>query len=274
MSDTLRLKSEIISLEAESGDVAMQQALTRLPGLFDEAVTVFGKYIGNPLKALFEKRDFSWTVAKLQNRNYSELRSQEIFVPAGLQSDLLTYVADLEKAAAYADRVKKDVLDPFNVWLGEKIASPDQMKSITARIAIKDFKPTDLKKITTELTNNFASAGKQESVKPYGLVVRNNGEWNRIAEHSDTINRFFTEEKHKLILKTKDELQDRLDILIHRLQENPEEFKMSPAALTALSTATYDTASALEFYALVRYKVQELNVALRDTEARMKDWLK
>lgn len=273
MLDQLKLASEEISLEAISGGASVAQALSRLPLYLDNAKQFYVKNIGEPVKTLFAKKDLVWFAQKVQPVSYVDLREVEVFVPAGLKTDLLSYSDVLLEAASYTNTFRLEVLDPFTKWLAGKLAEPSSLNSLRPALEIEGFEKRDLDKITKKLTACFDEKAAN-GVAPYGKAVKRNADWTKIVANAVELQARFLKDDHMLVLQQMNKTTDLLDTLLNRIQQEPETYQVSGPVVSSIAKVAYAVAKEIEFYGIVRFRTEEFSHALNETQSKLQEVIK
>jgi hypothetical protein len=271
MLDQLRYKRDVITLESNSGAAALESAVNRLPDFFSTVRSAYAEYLAKPLTSLLVKRDIKWISDKVVKKPYTDLRSLECFTPPGLKVDYLTYGHALNDGAKAMNKLKGDVLMPFNAWLGVKLGNPQSLTSLTTNLGIKDYEPHNTDKLEKAIQACFHTTGRHEVTASYGDVVKRNADWAELGKVCDQLETTFNDTTHQEILDLVNRTTAQMDRLMQRMAEEPENYKISPATLQALATVSYDIGRELEFYGLLRQRISEFSKAVRDTTIKLED---
>lgn len=272
MLEQLQRDSAVISLEAQSGQLS--EAVGRLPDFFSGLKTAFTKYLAQPLSSFFSRHDITWFSREVQKVQYVGLREVEVFTPAGLKVDFLTYAQVLTGATKSALTLKQDVLIPFTKWLGAKLGSPTSLNALTGNLAIAGYHPHDTEKLQKQISDCFVSSGKLEVVAPYAAAIKRNGDWAPLSKDVAELLSAFSDAHHKEIVGLVNEATGLMDTLLRRIQEEPDVYKLSPATLQALATIAYQIGCEIEFYGLLRHRVDEFGKALDDSINKLETFVK
>lgn len=271
MLDQLQHKRDVITLESNSGAVALESAINRLPDFFGTVKLAFNKYLGAmpSITALFSSRTVKDIAQKVSNKQYTALRSLEVYTPPGLKTDYLSYAEVLEASVKKMLTLKQEILQPFASWLGAKLGNPASLASITTNLNITGYSSHNTEKLSKDLTACFHNSGRLEVLSTYGAVIKRNGDWATIGKISEALNTAFSDVHHKEIVALVNQCTNMMDQLMLRMEEEPQTYKMSPAAIQALAAVSYDIGRELEFYGLLRHRINEFNKAVTDTAGKL-----
>lgn len=260
MLHELRRASDVISLEAQQGDLS--KATGRLPDFFTGLKTAFNEYLAKPLSTFFSRHDINWFSREVQKAQYVGLREVEVVTPPGLKVDFLTYAEKLIAGTKAMLTLKQDVLVPFNSWLGAKLGNPSALNALTGNLNIAGLKPHDVEKLHADILACFQDHGKLEVLSTYGNVIKRNGDWNALSKHVADLLNAFSDAHHKEIVALVNQATNLMDQLQRRIEEEPETYKLSPTTLQGLANTAYILGQQVEFYGLLRHRVDEFGHAL------------
>lgn len=203
-------------------------------------------------------------IAKLQDINYTSVKSVTVHCPPGLSVTYLELLDKLEEASLITNALQKDVLTPILKWLAVHLSKPELFASFSGSNSIPDLKQHDLAGIKTKLQLCFKESNTRTAV-PYGEAFKRNADWNesitRVRLLQDSINAYPLAQLNDDVA----ELTKRFDILIAKI-ENKNELTLSANKVQALSALCFAVAQECEFYAFYSVQLQSTLRALMDTE--------
>lgn len=256
MLNTLRHARDVISLEAVSGETAADQAAARLPQFLVKASDFLKQNIFNPIGNLFAVKDLAWLAMNAQRRPYSEMRGLDMRAPQGFRGSLAEYGRQLEKAVLELDDLQKDVLDPFGTWISQRISDPDSLKTLTNTLRIPGLEAPKLDALKKALDRFFPD--KIDARDPiYGELFKRQGDWAEINASIKKLNTIYQNGKYEKVGQKVSELSDLMDVLARRLAEEKKDFAISSVTTEQLAKVTYEIASMIEYYGVVRHRVEE-----------------
>lgn len=268
----LLAKCEMISLESESGAAASAFAVKRLPDYFNAVKNFMAKSVTTPFERHFSGSNnrFDWTRGALRHFSYIELQDTLVACPLGFKGDYVNYTKALLEASELASQVFGKCLVPYNAWLEAKLGDPSTFNSlITAKV--EGYQKLEVEKQIDHLHKFFVDNGREFGETAYKNLVRRNNDWAEIADRMRKIEAIFTDEQHKYVMDTTSRLTKNLDTLLHRLETESHNYKLSSPAIKTLAERSYECARAVEYYALVRGKVVEMESALKDLSVHLND---
>ncbi len=272
MLNTLRHARDVISLEAVSGEVAADKAAARLPQFLIKASDFLKQNIFNPIGTLFAIKDLAWLAMNAQRRPYSEMRGLPMRAPQGFRGSLAEYGKQLEKAVEELDDLQKDVLDPFGVWIAQRISDPASMKSLTNTLRIPGLQAPKLAALKKALDRFFPD--KIDTRDPiYGDLFKRQNDWAEINGSVKKLNTIYQNGKYEKVGQKVAELSDLMDVLAKRLAEDKdgEGFAVSSVTTEQLSKVTYEVAEMIEYYGVVRHRVEEYLKVIADNVGLAKE---
>ncbi len=266
----LLAKCEMISLESESGAAASAFAVKRLPDYFNAVKNFMAKSVTTPFERHFSGTNdrFDWTRGALRRFSYIELQDMLVACPLGFKGDYVNYTKALLDASELASQVFGKCLVPYNAWLEAKLGDPSTFNSlITAKV--EGYQKLEVEKEIDHLQKFFIDSGREFGETAYKNLVRRNNDWAEITDRMRKIEAIFTDEQHKYVMDTTSRLTKNLDTLLHRLETESHNYKLSSPAIKTLAERSYECARAVEYYALVRGKVVEMETALKDLQEKV-----
>lgn len=268
MLDELRRQRDIISLEAVSGEAAHKQALSRLGAYLKGVMHSIHMHTLAPLKKIFAKRDVAAEGRLIAKIPYNEIRHLPVVGLRGQRVDFLTIAKNLSRCAVLFNTLERDVLMPFSSWLANRLANPSSLAALTGGIVIPGYKPHDLKGLNEEFVSFFDPEESQPTRKiPYGMAFRRNADWEPLADEMGTLEQALViNEQHKRMRGLVDSINELLDKLITRIEEDSEEYKVSAPTLQSLAEVTYTIAKEMEFYSMITHRTVALSEAVRETQ--------
>lgn len=269
MLDQLRHQCDVITLESNSGAMALGNAVNRLPDFFGLAKNAFNTYLAHPVASLLRRDQVATVARKVSDKQYVALRSLEVFTPPGMKTDFLTYARALQDGAKAMQSLKTDVLEPFNAWLGTKLGNPVTLAALTTNLKIDGYSPHKTESLEKDIQACFHTTGRHEVTANYGDVIKRNADWDALAKVVGELTTSFSEEHHKDITDLVNRTMAQMDTLMLRMSEEPESYRISAPALQALANTCYTIGRELEFYGMLRQRIGEFSKAVEDTAERI-----
>lgn len=264
----LLAQCEMISLESDSGTNAVVRAVKRLPDYFECAKSAMSKSVLTPIQQLFQSSDNDWYKKKLSTLSYIELQTIEVACPMGFKGDYVKYTKDLLTAVEMAGAVLSKNLIPYSEWLEGKLGDPSTLASLTTA-KVQGLETLKVEDQIKHLQTFFVPDGRENATTQYQHLVRRNADWMEISERMRKIETIMSESYHKAMMEGTQRLTNNLDQLLHRIETDPTAYKLSNATVKTLAEITFESARAVEFYALIRFKVRELETAMTDMREKL-----
>lgn len=246
---SLQTQFETLSVEAQAGEGALQQALTRLPAFFKSVSGKLNDAVIHPIQSLFVSKDLAWAVGVLEKTNYADMRVVMMPCIPGVKVDYLTYVAVLDQATQYAKQIEATYLDPMIAYLASKLNNPDSLRSLAPDPAVEQLNLTTLNQLNKSITH-VTDPHHAVSQEPYGKLIKRNSDWSAVLKHCESIRQGFSQSDQAAFQRKVARLNDLLATLIQRVTQDHDVYKVSGKSLNVLAEKAYFTATAVEFYGL------------------------
>jgi hypothetical protein len=259
-TDMLKEIQEIrdaISMEATAPDT-VQQAAARLPVLLDKASEYLSKALTQLLGDFAGIKNISWMALNAQRRPYSELRSLRIVAPEGFQGTFVEYGEFLIKTVETMEDLAQDVLEPFASWISQRIDDPDTLKSLTNTLKIPGLRTPKVESLQKSL-DAFFPDGYAPNSYVYGQLFKRQSDWLEINDYVKKLNTLYANGKYEKVQKQLPDLTQLLTVLGARISEKKdvETFQVSSITLEQLSKVTFEIAELVEFFGVLRHRVDE-----------------
>lgn len=263
--------SNLIALEAHAGNESFQNALGKLPGFITQLRGFLTGKIGDPLVSNFLGNRPAPFIRAIGKTTYTDFKHVNVYVPQGLRVSYLEHQKVLADACTHCVGIEGTTLDPFIKWLGERIGNPASFSSISSALRTPGG---EVEKIEQAYHAGFIVNGQKQSEVSYTKAIARQSDWPAIMDGIDTMERQLTADLHKRFIDKMIRLDDLLATLVRRIEESPEAYKFSAPALSDLATHSYAAARELEFYGLMKYRLESYTVAVRDTVKKLEVFVK
>ncbi len=256
MLNELRQARDEISMEVIATDAAPTGIAAKLAGLLDQASDYLNKTVLQKLGDIFTTKDLAWVALNINRRAYSDMRGMAMVAPQGFKGTLVDYGAALIKAAEEVDDLEKQVLAPFAVWLSNALSDPASVRSLTNTLKIPGLQHLNYDAQQKRLDTFFPD--KANLNQPiYGDLFKRQGDWNDLNQQIKKLNTIYSNGKFEQVQKKIPDVSQLLGTLVQRLNEENSEFQFSSIQTDALSKVTYQIAEQIEFYGVLRHRVDE-----------------
>lgn len=198
-----------------------------------------------------------------------ELRYVKVAVPEGLTLDFLGYLSALEQMQDSLDDLQKDLLQPFDRMLSDWLANPDELRSRRSHSFMQVLMNRDSDQKAEALKGAFDP--RQGDRRNYGDLVRRQNEWRSIAERYNRLVERYARINRKDVEDSVLTITEHLDVLLERIQADPDGYQMSGITLSDLAKVTYVLAEEVEHFALQGFMLKSLSPSLEAAIDAMKD---
>lgn len=195
---------------------------------------------------------------QLENMPFLNISQLPMEVPQGLKAKYLTYLAALDTAVARTENTEK-LIDGFTTEVASIITNRDALQSTNAKDAYWHELESSREACYATIGACFDRGNKAK--QPYSKLVDRNKDWETITNNAISLcARINKVNRAKLVTKSR-HLYDLLAKIESACKVGGFD-TMSPEMIRSLAEGSYQTASELEFYAVVWYRVQTLTVTL------------
>ncbi len=256
MLNQLRQARDEISMEVIAADPAPTAISAKLAGLLEQAGEFLTKNILQKIGSVFASKDLAWLAGMAGRRPYSELRGLQLVAPQGFKGTLVDYGRHLVKTVEEVEDLDKSVLSPFHAWLSNALSDPASVRSLTNNLKIPGLQHLDYAAQQKRLDAFFPD--KANMAEPiYGELIQRQGDWAELNNLVKKLNTLYASGKYEAVQKKMPDLSHLLGTLAQRLTEEGSEFQFSSIQTDALSKVTMQVAEQVEFYGVLRHRVDE-----------------
>lgn len=273
MLHDLRENAMSISMEAASGLEAADKAAERIPTFLESAAEYLNRNVFQPLSNAFATKDLNWVANELQRKNYSEMRAIKISAPENFKGSLLDYGTALLAASEDMDALHDKVLVPLDSWVNGRLGDPNSLKSLTNTLKVPGLHDMPIDALNKRLDRFFPDKADTR-VPIYGEVIARQSDWKGIADTVRKINTVYANGNYEKVCKKQAELTYSLRLLAKRIGEAPEEYKLSSVTTEQLSKVVIGVAEQIEFYGVLRSRVDQYLRSISDNQVLMAHYLK
>lgn len=265
MLNQLRQVRDEISMEVHATDPAPTTISTKLSSLLDQAGEFLTKNILQRIGNVFAGKDLAWLSGNANRRPYSDMRGIQLVAPQGFKGTLVDYGRHLVKTAEEVEDLDKQVLTPFHSWLSNALSDPASVRSLTNNLKIPGLQHLDYASQQKRLDAFFPE--KADLKQPiYGELIQRQGDWTELSNLSKKLSTIYASGKFEAVQRKLPDVSHLLGTLAARLTEEGSEYQFSTIQVDALSKVTYQIAEQIEFYGVLRHRVDEY---LRTLEANV-----
>lgn len=267
--ESIARQRRMISLESNTLSNALSAATDRLPAYIDDVKSFLSTLLN--LEPAIAPRDLGKqeTIALLKKIPYTTLQSNMVYVPPGLSVPYLELAKALADSVSVATAVYDDVLAPFSKWISAMLSNPEKLSSITAA-NISGLKLHNLEHSVKELAACFNAPQNQTEIS-FGKAFKRVSDVDTAA---DILNKVVIKANHRDYSDIREAvgfITKQIDMLIRRIGEDPETYKLSGSVTAALADITHTMAIHCEFYSGFQYQLLSTVKAFKDTEVKLKE---
>lgn len=231
------------------------------------------KPISNHIK--FDFFDDDGVEDLLTKTNYVSITPIEIFVPAGMNVDMVTYLKTLEATQSVFNTIEKDVLKPSADYFAMLLATPETMGSVrNNEIAIAIEKYFEVLEKTTKQTTKCYAKHNYSNKRLHGDVFKRNSDWKTACDLITSITTDYNRFTPKNIWDSVNNICSILDRLVIRMEQSPDVYKPTGITSGDLADITFSLGKIIEAYAAYSYMLQMVSATMRDNVDVYKEILK
>jgi hypothetical protein len=271
--NSLQLKKKVIALEAATpagivgglGDrisIFLTDSSTFLKQSFNLGGDGTASIINNPS-----------LMQKLNTTIFTSVSPVSVSIPPGLDCSFVELATLLKEAERVTSNLMTTVLLPFNRWLGVQISNPSRLSSQATNVKIDGFKQHPISELREKFSKAFGGNPNITTV-PYSTVFKRNADFRISVELINTLTENSVRRNAREVRETIDEITNRLEILVRRIGEDPDTFKLSGITATVLSDLCFDVAKECEFYSFYHHTLESTTQALKSSAESLSKALK
>lgn len=261
-TEALELSQEAMSFTADIDNVR-----EKLPNFF-KGVTSFVEEKLNSLRQRESAIDRGLFKSAKEADEYMKLRNKKVPVPAGLSTTFLEHLGTLEENQQYADTLMSDVLIPTEKYLGRLLDKPDNMKSQIEDSLISVIGQRDIDSAKANMHDDFSK--DQAQSRKYSDVIKRQGDWDTLYKRMDDLESRIDAHDPIDTVDMVTTISEYLDVIIERLEEDPETYNMSGVTISTLTKLTYLIATEVEFMSVHTFMYKEFKTAVEETAKAVK----
>lgn len=194
--------------------------------------------------------------------NYMRLRNKKVVVPKGLNVSYLEHLKTLHKSQKHVDGLFDNVLIPIEKFLGTLLNNPDNLKGQREAGIVDAVVARDVEAVQKEVAKDFSR--DQAEQRPYGSLVGRQSDWTKIAGSFNDLSESLQVISREEVLKYVTAIGELLEVLIERLEEDPEVYATNGVGISNMAKVAYAVAGEVEYYALHAYMVEGLQVSIEN----------
>lgn len=201
----------------------------------------------------------------LAKTNYVSLSPVEVYVPAGMVVDMVTFLKTLERTQDILNGLQDAILKPCQTYFSNLLATPETMASVQNNEMVKQVKLylDNLEKSATE-TNKCYSKHSSNTRREHGDVFKRNSDWKTscdlLSDVTDAYNRF----PPGKVWETVNGICSVLDRLVLRMGQQPDVYRLTGITSSDLADVTLYLGKVIEFYAAYSFILQMASATMRD----------
>lgn len=264
MLDSIRIESQMISLEAFAPSQGLKAVVSRLPGLVSNVTEFIGKQFADKATE-FKMVNGAKSVEALKKVTFADVRGLTIYKAPGQTvsyNELLTVLEDIQSGVI--DRMVTEALIPFDTWLAVQLTNPEQLSSVRNARHIPGFIQHDIDSYAKRLGACFDTKDVSSTAE-FGKLVERLTDWAPIVKRTNALTEKAMSVPRKDIVTITERITENMNTLVTRIKSSDSGYELSGATMASLATLCYNLAREIEFYSVFMYKVQLHCQAIEDS---------
>lgn len=263
MTENLRKQRDIIAFEASIQTQIAEFMKTGFERIYNDVrgfLAGFATPASYP-KITNENKEFLKLIPQI---SYGEMMDLPAYVPEGIVVDYLTYIEVLQEASTKLQGLVPNLLSNYALFLGTIINFEDSAKGSWINFeTILKKEEKEFERIVARF-KTCSKEGRDETRVTVDKVVRRNADWDAVFKNLGHLNESFYKINKTEIKKTVDQCVTNLDIIKRNLNAG-KYGDASHETVKTMADMAYSVATELEFYAIVYYRIEAINKAIKDT---------
>lgn len=194
--------------------------------------------------------------------NYMRLRNKKVIVPKGLNVSYLDHLKSLHVSQKHVDGLFDEVLIPIDKFLGALLNNPDNLKGSREAEVVNRVVERNVEGVQKEVAKDFSR--DQAEQRTYGELIGRQSDWTKISGSFNDLSESLSVLTREAVLKYVVGIGELLEVLIQRLEEDPEIYAANGVGIANMAKVAYAVASEVEYYALHSYMVEGLQVSIEN----------
>lgn len=206
----------------------------------------------------------------LKKIDYVTLSPVEIYIPPGLNVDLLTYADVLNDAKGPAVALVEDVLKPTLKWLSLLMADPEKLSSVRDMRRESGLILNDLQGHRDAIKKCFNSDDSRDRIA-YSKAVKRHADFLEAVKVTNEINEQLKGISTDEILELVGEIAGIIDRMIEYVTLGDSRYKVQASVIRDMAETVSEIAKHVEYFSVFTYSVLLMTKALEDNQKRLKD---
>ncbi len=215
------------------------------------------------------------TTKLVEKANYIAITPIEIYVPSGMNSNMVVYLKTLKETQGFLASLKESVITPAKAYFEKLLGTPEVMSTVlteTLTDSIKAYK-AGLEKTTYATAACYSKHGGGNK-RRHGDVFKRNAEWSESCSLLEDINGGFNRYSPSMLSNDVQDICGVLDRLALRMKQSPETYLPTGIVSNDIADITLLLGQIVEIYAAFTFILQSANAAMKDNQLKYNEVLK
>lgn len=190
---------------------------------------------------------------------YTQLYRLRTMVPQGFNDYFIRYIETLHEMQGFLEPMVQRSLGDFERYIAQLLNQPERLDSSRHSELMGWFNDRDIEKQKEILGQHFDQDDAE--FRLYNDVVENQKSWLTIVSRYNELVEAIQRVPMKEVFDTIARIEDLLDALAKRIQNDPEQYSVSGVTVKDIAALTTSVAQEVEFYATHRFMIQNLRTS-------------
>lgn len=253
----------IVSAEALLPSNYLNAFTSKVPEFFGRAKEVITQAFNSIAYDDFDRVDSGALQRATRNIPFLNMVDLEVAVPVGMKVTYKKYLETILHAQDSTDKLIVGVLKPLQQHLAILLNDPVKMSNVSSGTGVK-FTFVDLDKLRA----SFAACIDQKAnngYSTYGAVFERPSDLREVDRLTQSAVARYQAIGTAKVQKIIEDINQMVEILMQRVEEDPDAYKFSGPVLKQLVSMVYSAAQQVEFYGLIGFRIKTVTASLNQT---------
>lgn len=266
MSNTLTVAenyhNHLVSLETVNAFTPGQGATQRLAEMFGGTKAFVTNLFGTMTLSTDTKIDLTKLIDIAESQDYVAMSKVPVSQPLRLTRSWVEYAVALDTLQEITEKIDKNLLQPFNAFIGKALNSPQLLGSLT--FEPQGYQFVDVKPYKKEI-EKFLNGPNKERVE-WRVAFKRNGDVRSFAEKFNEVLIKHSALKPETVMEAVKKLNENLDALMKEVNTNGSEYVLNKKTATKISEMILQVAQHVELYTITHNLVVEMERCALETQ--------
>ena len=254
--------SHLVSLETINAFTPGQSGMQRLAEMFGGTKAFVTNLFGTFKLSTDTKIDLEKLINIAESQDYVAMGKVPVSQPLRLTRSWVEYAVALDTLQSVTENIDKDLLQPFNAFVGKALNSPQLLGSLT--FEPQGYKFVDVKPYKKEI-EKFLNGPNKERVE-WKVAFKRNGDVRSFAEKFNEVLIKHSALKPETVMEAVNKLNDNLEALMKEVNNPNSQYVMNKKTATKVSEMILQVAQHVELYTITHNLIVEMERCALETQ--------